>query len=639
MTRHLSMAAAILFLTAGAAYGQPTSVASEPEIVALLDSGRSGEAARRLDRLIEQRLPADGKPRPDPVLDRLVGEVLVGASPGIARDLLARAAERPPAAARARTLLLLASAEESLGRAGAEAHYRALSADSGLDARQRQRAVAGEARLLMARDPVAASQRLAAYLAAITDPKWRWEAELLASRSARLQGRTAEAKVALEAASQHAWSGLPGEAAVQRVASDRAVIAGMAGDRATLISLSALGAAGEGWTRGASDLVPPCGVGGLREEDHVVVAFVAGPLGQTRAEIVAASRPGIVPSFLDGLTRPQGLVGSGQVKPILLRCSTAPRAPLGSAPSENPIVSWSAQLGAYPLLGGEEEQSFAAAAARLSEREARFGKESIFLIPPLAALLSAGGEALSDQAGRERLLGYAQRTEAILAKSGAPADARLSAALTSIALQVATQRLSQGEALKQVNTLILRAAGSENLSTDILLMVGGGSGWLSAGSREFELSVAQQSLETLSKRLDGNDPRRRALAVRLARLMRELGDETGAGAVERENRLPSNLCAAAAPAPRYLSSDIRDQDYPEDAIAAGLQGRVSLEFSIDPAGQLRDARVLEESPPFVFTAVTLARAPTIRYEPARKGSSPVTCVGMAQTVHWRLPPP
>ncbi len=72
--------------------------------------------------------------------------------------------------------------------------------------------------------------------------------------------------------------------------------------------------------------------------------------------------------------------------------------------------------------------------------------------------------------------------------------------------------------------------------------------------------------------------------------------------------------------------------------SGNLQGRVSLEFSLDPAGQLRDARVLEESPPYVFTSVTLARAPMIRYEPARKGSSAVTCVGMVQTVHWRLPP-
>lgn len=631
-----------LWLATVISFGLPSSSRAEPaligeaEIVRLLDAGRLNDAVQKIDQLVDQRLPTGKTVAPDPVLDRLVGEVLVRGFPSIAHDLLARSVDASSTADRMRYSLLLATADEALGEVrAAEARYAAVAAET-TDPSRKAQAVAGEVRLLMSHDAAAATRRATTYLAAQAEPRWRWEAELLTARAARLQGRSEEARAALDIAAQHGWYGLPGDLAIQRVAAERAVVAGLGGDRPTAIALTAIGA-DTGWSPPALDVVPSCGTAGVRPDDFVVVEFVAAPLRLVRAELIAASRPEIVAAFMAALVRPAGQGDAGQVRTALLRCSTAPHVRLSNAPAENPIMKWSASLGAYPVLGQGNNQGFAAAAARLGEREARVGSSSVLLVPILAHLLSRGAEVVDDQAGREKLLGYAERLQAILVAQRAPADARLSAGLTAVALQLSMQRLAQSEAVARVRVLVLKATRSGTLSDEALLAIGGGIGFLSAGGREFEADVAAQSLATLSKRLAPTDSRRRALALRLARLRRDLGDEAGARTLKRDNGLPSGLCVAAAQIPRFLSSDIRPEDYPDDAIAANLRGAVSLEFTIDGDGRVQTPRALAEQPPFIFTPATFARAPTIRYEPARFAGRAVTCTAMSQTVRWQLP--
>src|SRR4051812_34744345 len=75
---------------------------TEDSIRALLDGGEWFRATREIDRLVDARLAAGAAFRPDPVLDRLIGEVFAPFSPAIARILLERAAVDPSTVDRTR---------------------------------------------------------------------------------------------------------------------------------------------------------------------------------------------------------------------------------------------------------------------------------------------------------------------------------------------------------------------------------------------------------------------------------------------------------------------------------------------------------------------------------------------------------
>lgn len=77
----LSNLAWIPDLSAQVAEGLPT----EESVRSAFDRGNPGEAGRAIDRLIEARLRQNTPPRPDPLLDRLVGEALVPGNPQLAR--------------------------------------------------------------------------------------------------------------------------------------------------------------------------------------------------------------------------------------------------------------------------------------------------------------------------------------------------------------------------------------------------------------------------------------------------------------------------------------------------------------------------------------------------------------------------
>lgn len=55
--------------------------------------------------------------------------------------------------------------------------------------------------------------------------------------------------------------------------------------------------------------------------------------------------------------------------------------------------------------------------------------------------------------------------------------------------------------------------------------------------------------------------------------------------------------------------------YPARALARGIQGRVLVEFTVDPAGRVRDAQVIAAEPENVFEEAALEAVRQWRYEP------------------------
>jgi protein TonB len=55
--------------------------------------------------------------------------------------------------------------------------------------------------------------------------------------------------------------------------------------------------------------------------------------------------------------------------------------------------------------------------------------------------------------------------------------------------------------------------------------------------------------------------------------------------------------------------------YPQEAIDAHLEGWVEVEFTVDRAGQTRDAVVVDARPRSRFSAAALAAVAQYRYEP------------------------
>jgi len=613
-------------------------LAGEIEVLALLDSGRFRDASRKIDLLVEARLPPNGKARPDAVLDRLIGEVSAVATPRLAEPMLLRATADPSTSNAMRYRLLLGRVQESLNKStDAERLYRQILAGSQIDERQRQKATVGLARILLARNPAEARLLLSQYLERPPEPKLRWEAELLAARVERMTGRAVEAQRLLDNASQHAWSAPLADVAIERIAIDRAVVAGLMGDRETIIAmLGTIGAGRPSYPSASNANLPTCGIDGVEQDDFVILEVVSDQWGVNRADLVHASRPGIAEAFLRSYRGRMGRMLSQQAMPILLRCATAPRGDAQQGVGEDIVASWAMDHFLYPVLPTEEQTSTGALVARLAAREARYGKESPLLVPVLYRLANQIGSA-DDAVDQDRLATMNQQLLTILTKSGASGAVRAPVEFAALMRKMMTRQLSEAQSLTEIQRIMSSFSKDLTVSPDQLLSFATFPDGENINSGDFRSGLIEQTLKSVGQRIATTDPRVQALALELVQLKRQLGDEAGAAAIQRAYSLASDLCRGLYPEPRYRSSDIRSDDYPLDALSATLWGRYLTEFSLNAEGSAGSIRVISEEPPFVFRDATLSRAPTIRYEPSRIAGQPVPCRGSTQMVRWQVP--
>lgn len=88
--------------------------------------------------------------------------------------------------------------------------------------------------------------------------------------------------------------------------------------------------------------------------------------------------------------------------------------------------------------------------------------------------------------------------------------------------------------------------------------------------------------------------------------------------------------------PRLNLSEGAQPVYPPAAKEAGIEGEVTLIYTVTASGHVEDVRILEADPAEVFDAAALAAVRTWRYRPLQQGGEPLTLENVVSTLRFRL---
>ena len=621
----------------------PGTVAAVQEALTQRNLNRAGEA---LQRLVDARLPAKETGKPDPLLDRLYAEDLaVYGQVAAASIILQRVVADASTPDLPRYRLLLASYHESIGTWNdALEEYRRIAADPKATPDTLVAATLGVARIQTTTDPEAALATLAQLDRGRVPPERVWEVDLLIERAANMAGpgRAAFAAGALERSWAETLAAAVGDAAVARVAQDRALAAGRAGDRRTMLALLAVDRtarqANFGQAFVAHDL-PICGTAGITPDDIVVIDVAhQAATGRPPITLAWANRPGIARPFLVGAGRSGALsVPDGQSAMFSLRCRVTPSSDYAVHLSiVEDLVGWMTGRGVYPEANAADA-NLASIAAKLGQRQARYGANSIMLLPALLQLTGPQYLNLGDADGRRQSAENVTHITTILEQNGAPRALVMFYRLSSIGLAVVAQTKTMAEGQAEVQTLLASFADDPTVPLDTIYALASGAAATPNMPREFKSTMLSASLGVLKRRALPGDQRTAALALRLHELRIDLGDASGAAAAIAGIAIPADACLLADPRPRFVSSNIASDDYPGDLVFTSLVGVTQAEFGLDVEGNARDPRLLVSDPPYAFDQITTERLPTVHYDPARFAGRPSACRGQNQAVRWQLP--
>jgi uncharacterized protein YejL (UPF0352 family) len=627
--------------------GAPPNIgASESSVRAALARHDLQGASVAFNQLVEAKLPPKQTNRPDPALDRLLVEQMVARGLQPPRPILQRLVNDVSASDYVHNLLLLATAEESNGEeSDARGHYiiAANAASATLD--QRLSGQLGSARLALGTDASAAVTALRNLDAARIPAERRWEVDLLLARAlsiAEPANRSAQDEQLARAWAEAPDAGI-GDHAVARVASDRAIAAARAGDRAKLVTLLAVDRSNRSSNNGQIALVsdlPICGENGITRGDAAVVEMQRiAPSERPGIALVWASRSGIGQTFVDAARRSgQFVVFDGAVALLTLRCRAAPATDYAvSVRFEDAIADWMTSRGAYPLANHDDAQNVTQLAANLASRTTRYGANSIMRLPVLLQLMACVfPQVEADEQARARINDLVAQITAVLEANDAPQDVKLLWRIGSMGTSIATRAKTPAQAQAELKTALVAAADNRAISRDFLYMMAIGLGGQPTTPSDFKDAVLTATLK-LFEHESAADPRARALALKLYILRAGNGDMAGARAALTGRSLADDLCVLATPLPHYISSDIRSDDYPSDIVYTGMIGLTPSEFDLDATGQAVNGRVLVSDPPYVFDDITRHGITTFRYDPPLRNGKPQACRGMTQSVRWQLP--
>ena len=388
-------------------------------------------ANKAYNAVVEARLPAHDTGQPDPVLDRLLVDTLAAGGRLSQGGAILRRITATASNDNNHYRLLLGVYDEETGAFDdALAQYRSVVSEAALQPEDRAGALLGLARMQMTVDPASALAALRGIDAAVIPKDDAWEFDLLSARAAAMAGQAASAQV--QPALQRAWSEVPAasliDAAPARVASDFAMAAARSGDRTALVSLLAVDRFDRSANRGQSDVaadLPLCGINGITPDDLVIIEVSQRPaVGRPKIGLVWANRPGIARPFLSAAVRSGNLaVTDGQAATFALRCRSAPSSHYATRNNlPNLIGGWMSNLGAYPVAEMQDDDDGTVSFANsLAEREARYGKTSVMLLPILFRVMnSTMGQIGSDGSASKRAEDIATRIGAILNANHAP---------------------------------------------------------------------------------------------------------------------------------------------------------------------------------------------------------------------------
>ena len=399
------------------------------------------------DRLVERRLPAKQTNQPDPLLDELLVEQIVAQGGQPLRTIVQRLTSSSGISNRAHNLLLLATSEESRGEnVEADKHYKSVPDVADVTPDQRVTALLGLSRLKIGIDPAAAVAILRSIDPATVPIRQRWEVDLQMARAISIGEPTATG--AIEALLAKAWAEAPdagvAERAVARVASDRAVAAARAGDRAKSVTLLSIDRANRSANGGHNMIVsnlPICGENGITPNDMAIVEVQRiAPPERPAINLVWASRPAIGKFFVDAARRSgRASVTDGSVAQFALRCRVAIAANYAVQINLDDVIGgWMTSKGAYPLTSADIGQNVTQLAAILADRTTHYGNTSIMRLPILLRLVAClFPQVEADEQARARVNDLVAQVTTVLASNGAPEDIKLLWHMSSIGMLLA----------------------------------------------------------------------------------------------------------------------------------------------------------------------------------------------------------
>ena len=356
-------------------------------------------AADSLDRLITLRLPASGKPTPDPFLNHRVGRFLLAAGHASAALPWLEAATEGSASAATRAALALDQARALVlkGEAQAAIPLIEIALRSAIDPAARSLALRLQIDALLATDPAAAVTALAAAgNDRAGDRRNEWDWALLDARAALLTGAPSAATKA-----RHAWTSATAApiaaSAPARAAAMLAVIEERAGNRAGALAMIAAASRAEPdvstVSKDLAAMLPRCG-SAVTAADYVTVALHRDSVsGATRLSAISASRPQVVAHFLAGVNAADIMRASALSTAATLarlRCRVSPTAEIVTRTSDRePAGVFMARHGLFPRFGyrGDKKDQLNAASREVDMLTARFGGDSPLLLGPLLRLV------------------------------------------------------------------------------------------------------------------------------------------------------------------------------------------------------------------------------------------------------------
>lgn len=602
-------------------------------------------AAAITDKLIEERTPSDGQPRQDPLLNAIIGRLLLATQqePSAFSYLNKVDVRSLPPPMRGETLLSRGKVLETLGqRNDAMTAYRAAANADHSSAALRREAQFGAARQLLVTDPLAARQQLLP-LATAPNPADLWQAQHLLAIAASLTGDPTAAARLAERAWVDAARAPPSELAPIKVAVLQAGLAALANDRQRqLAMLASANAMGVTRTAELTAQLPVCGRDGVRKGDFVVFGMVVGPYNTNSLIPLGASRTEVVRTFYDRMmgrsliNRSSESSANGTVVTLSCRSALSPDY-ISNVPRTDPLIDWFVDRGLYPASVKFEatDEAINRMSIRVDALTARFGRDSPLLLAPKWQVLTAleSRAAMGDAITPGRIIDLRKELSAGLRRAGAPEwlaqTLELRNELQAMVRSATAPEAAVGEYLgKQL--LVAPFALARSSIREMLI---NSTGEMPAPLARIVTQLAEQAPASMPPQ------EKQAWLLTVAKAQKALGHVEEARQTIRNGSLPSDLCAAADEGPKLLEQPFTHEDYPTQLIPADLTGYALVEVEVTNSGRVSGPRMVASMPSGLFDAATMKGLAGFRYQAATRNGNNVTCTGELQGVTWRLKAP
>lgn len=625
-----------------AAFGLTAAAPPEADLLKFnhaLAEGRRADATAIVDQLLRERDPGSGKLQPDPVLNALIGRVIVASRqyPAAAAYLDRAPLAQLPAALRGPTVYDHALALEQTGeRSKAIAAFAEAAALS--TGRQRRSALYGQARLSLVDNPAAAQSLLAQ--ASDAEGADRWQGDFLRSLASSLLGDRQSAERFAALSWQHS-SDAPKEAqAPLNAAVLRAGLAAAVGDIGTERAM--LQISNSLVLRPSSTLtgqLPVCGEQGVKPADFVTFAAVSAPYLGWRLVPVSASRVAVIQPFFDsiGKSSPFKDPGRGPVGTVFtVRCRSAVGNAYMSRDPADPMLTWMVERGVYPatLRNENNPEGINAVVDRIDQIRARFGPKSPLLIGPRWQLMMmlVRSAAAGEEVQPGQIIDLSTAIAEGMRSEGAPAWL---ADVTTRQFQLARARQAAADNPAEMASFNSKLRQSfRALPFDIARFVA-----MAERTSQPELSGSSaEMILSLNEKVPSDLPARdrQSWLVAVAEAQKSLGREAQAKATLRKAAIAPDLCLASDADPKLLEQKFSYSDYPEDLIAGEQEGVSTFDFDLAPDGKVAGQRVILSFPANLFDAVSAKGLASVRYSEPRRNGKPAGCRGLVQPIIWRL---